>query len=446
MTTKTSRGARPIVAIVGRPNVGKSTLFNRIAGNRAAVVSEVPGTTRDRVTTETVWGDREFILVDTGGLDPDPQGELLEDVRSQVDVAVSEADTIVFLVDANEGLTSVDRDVADLLRRSGKRPVLAANKADNRRRAMGALDFHELGLGDPIPISAHHNLGVDDLMTEVLAHLPPEAPETVTDAGLKLAIVGRTNVGKSALLNAVTGEERAIVSDVPGTTRDTLDALVSYGDETVLIVDTAGIRRRGRIKPGIERYSALRAVRSIDRAEVAILVMDASEVATGQDTHIASYVLDAYKGIVLCVNKWDLARGLGLDKRSVERTVRERFKFAAHAPVIFVSALRRYGMGALLEATQGVRREWSRDVQKSGLKRTVLTAMAAHPPATAGRHAVKVYGVSQDQTGPPSFTFYVNRADMVHFSYQRYLENTLRRAYGFQGTPLRVRFKGGRGK
>ncbi len=446
MTTKTTRGARPIVAIVGRPNVGKSTLFNRIAGDRAAVVSDIPGTTRDRVTTETTWGDRVFILVDTGGLDPDPRGELLENVRSQVDVAVSEADTIVFLVDANEGLTSVDRDVADLLRRGGKRPVLAANKADNRRRAVGALDFHELGLGDPIPISAHHNRGVDDLMTRVLARLPPERPEAVTDAGLRLAIVGRTNVGKSALLNAVTGEDRAIVSDAPGTTRDALDALVRYGDETVLIVDTAGIRRRGRIKPGIERYSALRAVRAIDRAEVAILVMDASEVATGQDTHIASYVLAAYKGIVLCVNKWDLARGLGLDKKSVERTVRERFKFASHAPVVFVSALRGSGIGALLEAAQGVRGEWGRDVQKSGLKRTVLTAMAAHPPATAGRHALKVYGVSQDQTGPPSFTFYVNRADMVHFSYQRYLENTLRRAYGFQGTPLRVRFKGGRGK
>lgn len=433
---------KPVIAIVGRPNVGKSTLFNRIAGQRTAVVSDTPGTTRDRVTTETVWSDRAFILVDTGGMDLYQKDELLDEVRHQVEVAISEADVIILLVDANDGVTPVDKDVADELRRNGKQPVLAANKADNHMRELSALEFHKLGLGDPIPISAHHNRGIDDLMVEVLAHLPPGTTDMSPEADLKLAIVGRTNVGKSALLNAITDEDRVIVSDIPGTTRDTVDSLVDYKGKNVLVVDTAGIRRRGRIKPGIERYSALRAVRAIDRAEVAILVVDASEVGTVQDAHIAGYVMDAFKGIVLCVNKWDLAADLGLDRNEVEQTVRERLKFARHSPIVFVSALRRSGIGELMDAVQDVQQQWNKEIPRYGLRRTIFGAMAAHPPATAGRFALKIHGVFQDQTGPPSFTFYVNRADMVHFSYRRYLENTLRRVYGFQGTPLRIRFKG----
>ena len=433
---------KPLVAIVGRPNVGKSTLFNRLARQRSAIVSEVAGTTRDRVTTDVIWGDHPFILVDTGGLDLFPKTELWRKVVGQVEVAIADADVVIMLVDAHEGVTTGDRDVTETLRRATKPIVLAANKADNERRAADALDFYELGLGEPIPVSAYHNRGIDDLMAAVIALFPPKSDIVAPEADMRLAIVGRANVGKSMLLNAITGQQRAIVSDVPGTTRDALDTLMRYGERTMLLIDTAGIRRRGRIEPGIERFSVLRAIRAIDRADVAALVMDSSELATSQDAHIGGYILDAYKGVVLTVNKWDLAEELGLSKEEASRKVRRLFRFASHAPICFVSALRGSGIPVLLEKAKEVHREWSRGLPRYQLRRTILEAVAAHPPATSGRHALKVYGVAQDEAGPPSFTFYVNRSDMVHFSYKRYLENALREAYGFEGSPLRMRFKG----
>ena len=323
---------KPVVAIVGRPNVGKSTLFNRVASSPSAIVSDVAGTTRDRVVTETEWAGREFILADTGGLAVDPETELLARVNEQVLAAMREADVVVAVVDTAAGVTPSDRDVADAVRGTGRPFVLAANKADNDQRAVAAVDFYELGLGEPHPVSAYHNAGVDDLMSAVVSRFPAPVEHAEPSADLRLAIVGRTNVGKSMLANAVVGRERSIVSDVPGTTRDALDTLIAYEDSTVLLIDTAGIRRRGRIEQGIERYSVLRAIRAIDRADVAVLVMDASEVATAQDTHIAGYVIEAYKGIVIAVNKWDLSRELGLTKQDVETRVRERFRFAPYAP------------------------------------------------------------------------------------------------------------------
>jgi GTP-binding protein len=436
------RTIKPVVAIVGRPNVGKSTLFNRLVGRLEAIVSDVAGTTRDRVATETVWADHAFILVDTGGLELFPETDLLQLVKAQIGVAIEEADVIIALVDVSVGVTGPDRDVADALRATSKPVVLAANKADNEAREATAPEFYELGLGDPIPISAYHNIGIEDLMAQVVERFPSEPQLPEPDADLKLAIVGRTNVGKSMLLNAITGRERAIVSEIPGTTRDALDTLLIYGDKRVLLIDTAGIRRRGSIKPGIERYSVLRAIRAVDRADVAVVLMDASEPATNQDTHIASYVLNAYKGIVLAVNKWDLARELGLKQTEVEQEVRARFGFATYAPVCFTSALAQTGVENLLDTAQGVYEEWTKGVPRYDLRRTVMRAVAEHPPATSGRRALKIYTVAQDQTGPPSFTFYVNRSDMVHFSYKRYLENTLRAAYDFKGSPLRMRFKG----
>ena len=434
--------AKPLVAIVGRPNVGKSTLFNRLVGRPTAIVSRVAGTTRDRVTTEAVWEDHPFILVDTGGLDLFPQTELWQKVKAQVEVAIDEADVIIMLADVGTGVTAADRDVADALRKAGKPVVVAATKADNEAREAAAVEFYELGLGEPNPISAYHNIGIDDLMTRVVQHFPagPQHPEPDTD--LKLAIVGRTNVGKSLLLNAITGQERAIVSEVPGTTRDALDTLVDYDERSVLLIDTAGIRRSGRIEPGIERYSVLRAIRALDRADVAVLVMDASELATSQDTHIASYILGAYKGIVLAVNKWDLVSELGLTKQEALRRINERFRFASYAPICFVSALKGSGIEGLLETTHEVYGHWTKGLPRYDLRRTVMNAVADHPPGTTGRSSLKIYSVAQDQTGPPSFTFYVNRSDMVHFSYQRYLENSLRKAYEFKGSPLRMRFKG----
>ncbi len=436
------RDTKPLVAIVGRPNVGKSTLFNRLAGQPTAIVSDIPGTTRDRVTSETVWGERPFILVDTGGLEAAPQTELWRQIKGQIEMAIAEADVIIMLVDARSGVTPADTDVADALRRAVKPIVLAANKADIEAHESEALVFYELGLGDPLPVSAYHNRGIDDLMAQVIALFPAGPPNPAPDADLRLAIVGRTNVGKSMLLNTLAGQDRAIVNEVPGTTRDALDTLMAYGPLSVLLIDTAGLRRRGRIEPGIERYSALRAIRAIDRADVAVLLMDATELATAQDAHIANYILDAYKGIVLAVNKWDLARDLDLTQDEASMRVRERFKFARYAPVCFVSALRGTGIDGLVDMAQSVSQQWSKGLPRYALRRTILDAVAEHPPATSGRRTLKIYGVAQDQVGPPSFTFYVNRSDIVHFAYKRYLENTLRRVYGFEGSPLKMRFKG----
>jgi GTP-binding protein len=435
------REVKPLVAIVGRPNVGKSTLFNRVSGMRSAIVSPIPGTTRDRVTNDAVWGDYPFILVDTGGLELSSETLLWHKVRDQINTAITEADVIIMLVDADEGVTAPDRDVADLLRRTTKPVVLAANKADNDMREAEAVEFYELGLGDPLPVSAYHNRGIDDLMARVVAHFPAEPPGPAQDADLRLAIVGRTNVGKSMLLNAIAGQDRAIVSEVPGTTRDAIDTVITHDQKSVLLIDTAGIRRRGSIQPGIERYSALRAIRAIDRAQVVVLVMDASELATSQDSHIAGYVTNAYRGIVLAVNKWDLASELGLGKDEAAAKIRERFKFAPHAPICFISALQGTGTDTLLETAQVVYGSWSKEVPRYDLRRTILDAVARHPPPSSGRGAVKIYGVKQDQAGPPTFTFYVNRSNMAHITYQRYLQNTLRKQYGFDGCSLRMRFK-----
>ena len=439
---------KPLVAIAGHPNVGKSTLFNRLVGQRTAIVSEVPGTTRDRVTTETVWGDRPFILVDTGGLQLSPIGDpdLWQLITKQVNVAIEEADVIIMMVDAGVGVTGGDIEVAQALRVSGKPIVLAANKADNDRRESGAVEFYELGLGPPIPISAYHNIGIDDLMAQVIEHYPNKREDLTPEADLKLAIVGRSNVGKSMMLNAITEQERAIVSATPGTTRDSLDEFVRYRDKSLLLIDTAGIRRSGSIEQGIERYSVIRAIRAIDRADVAVLVIDAAEPATNQDTHVASYILDAHKGIVLAVNKWDLAPELGMGKEKAMQEVNQRFKFASYAPLCFTSGLRRTGIEELLDTAFLVHEEWSKSLRYYDLRRTVMNAISEHPPHSSGRRSLKIFGVTQDSAGPPSFTFYVNKSDMVHFSYRRYLESALRKAYGFKGCPIRMRFRGRGGK
>ncbi len=438
---------KPLVAIVGRPNVGKSTLFNRLVGRPISIVSDIAGTTRDRVSTETEWAEYPFILVDTGGLAERNDGtdvtptQIWEKVRSQIDVAIEDADIIVMVADVGTGVTPADHDVAAALRHASKPVIVAVNKSDNVSREQEVFDFYDLGLGDPIPISAYHNVGIDDLMSEVVSAFPSEPDMPEIEADLKVALVGRTNAGKSMLLNALVGHERSIVSETPGTTRDAVDTLIIRDDRRTLLVDTAGLRRRGSIKPGIERYSSLRSIRAIDRADVAVLVLDATELATAQDAHIASYILDAYKGIVFAINKWDLARQVGLNQETATYKVRERFKFATFAPICFISALRKTGLDAMMDTVDSVSEQWHKDLPRYDLRRTVLNAVAAHPPALSGRSAAKIYSVAQDATGPPSFTFYVNRADMVHFGYQRYLENAIRDAYGFEGSPLRMRFK-----
>ena len=367
-------------------------------------------------------------------------------VRGQVETAIDDADIIIMVVDVTEGVTGSDIDVADLLRVGGKPVVLAVNKVDTEQKAEGAFEFFELGLGYPHPISGYHNLGLDDMMAEVVTHFPPEPEFPEPDADLRLAIVGRPNVGKSMLLNALTGENRSIVSDIPGTTRDTIDTLIKYNDMDVLLIDTAGIRRRGKIGTGIEKYSVIRSVRAIDRADVVVLLMDAMEPATMQDTHIAGYILDAYKGVVFVVNKWDLLEGKGITKGEIEALLKDRFRFATYAPVCFTSALNGTGLEELMDTSLDVYNEWTKGIPRYDLRRTMMSAIAEHPPTGIKGRTLKIYSVSQEEVAPPSFTFFVNRSDSIHFSYERFLENRLRRAYDFRGSPLKMRFKGRRGR
>jgi len=433
--------AKPVVAIVGRPNVGKSTMFNRLVGRSAAIVSRMAGTTRDRNTSETEWGEHLFILVDTGGLEIFPEDDMWRQVRAQIETAIEDADVIIMMVDVREGVTPDDVDVAQLLRPVDQPIILAANKADTATVGTTVSEFYELGLGDPHPISAYHNIGLDDMMAEVIKHFPDGTEFPEPEADLRVAIVGRPNVGKSQLLNIITGENRSIVSDVPGTTRDTIDTLIEVEDKTVLLIDTAGIRRRGKIGTGVEKYSVIRSVRAIDRADVAILLMDASEPATAQDSHIASYILDSYKGVVLAVNKWDLAGELNVNREDVMAVVADKFRFASYAPLRFISALTGQGVNQLLDTALSVHRQWTKNLPRYDLRRTVMNAVAEHPPVAQKGRSLRIYNVSQDQAGPPTFTFYVNHSDTLHFSYQRYLENRLREVYDFRGSPLKMRFR-----
>ncbi|MBI4305323.1 MAG: ribosome biogenesis GTPase Der [Chloroflexi bacterium] len=432
--------ALPIVAIIGRPNVGKSTLFNRLAGRRIAIVSDIPGTTRDRVSTDARWRDLRFILVDTGGIDPRAGDAIYREVQAQTASAIEDADVMILVTDASEGVTAGDRDAVDQARRSGKPVVLAANKAESERRALATVEFYELGLGDPLPISAYHGHGIDELMEKVAESLPAEIESEEPERVPRVAIVGRTNVGKSALLNAIAGKTRSIVSPIPGTTRDPVDTLYRYKEQDLLFIDTAGLRRRGHIEPGIEKYSALRTIQAIERCYVAILVLDASEFVTAQDTHIAGYIEDAGRGAVIVVNKWDLAPELNLETKDVERSIRRRLQFLDGAPIRFTSAIERTGIPSLLSAIVDVHEQWRRTLEPEELRRVLMEALAAHPPPSEGRRETRIYRVVQRRTGPPTFVFHTSDPDRIHFSYRRYLENCMRQAFGFEGAPLKLEF------
>jgi len=435
-------GSRPVVAIVGRPNVGKSTLLNRLVEKAVAIVQDLPGTTRDRVYVDTTWMGYPLTIVDTGGLEPGASAGMAQRVKAQIMAAIEEAEVIIFLVDVRDGMTSVDLEIAEELRRSGKPIVLAVNKADNEKRAQEAFQFYELAIGDPIPISAYHGIGIADLMDAVVAKL--SSPPTVVEEAemTKLAIVGRPNVGKSMLLNAILGEERVIVDEKPGTTRDAIDTVFHYNDQPMLLIDTAGIRRRGRVEVGVERYSVKRALQAIDRADVALLVLDAGEGIASQDTHIAGYIAQAFKGIVVVVNKWDLAEEKGMDAAEYTKEIRGRLKFASYVPILYVSAKFRRGIDKILAVAQEIAQERLKRVPTSTLNSMVTEAVTTHAPPPVRGKRLKILYATQVEVGPPTFAFFVNNAKLVHFSYQRYLENKLRQAFGFGGTPLRLIFKG----
>ena len=432
----------PVVAVVGRPNVGKSALFNRIVGGRPALVEDLPGTTRDRIYGDAEWRGRAFQIVDTGGLEPDEAGTYTPLVRAQVEYALREADVILFVVDARSGTTAADEEVADLLRRTAKPVLLLANKAENRERQESAIGFYELGLGDPIPVSATHGLGVADVLDVVIDTLAPAEP-VETPEGLRLAIVGRPNVGKSALLNAVLGEERVIVSDVPGTTRDAIDTPFTFATHQLVLIDTAGLRRRGSIEAGVEKHSALRARRALERADVALCVFDLAESFTAQDAHVVGYALDAAKGVVVVANKWDLVREGEWTRDDFERRLRWKLKFAPWVSIRFVSALERTGIEPLLEEAVRIGAERERHIETGALNHAIRRAVAEKPPpnpAKTGR--LKLLYVTQAETNPPTFVFFVNEPSRAHFGYRRYMENVIRRTFGFEGTAIRLVFRG----
>lgn len=432
---------RPIVALVGRPNVGKSTLFNRMVGARLAVVHETPGTTRDRLYGEVEWRGRTFAIVDTGGIGMEEIDELGHSVVGQAETAMREADVVVFLTDARAGPLPSDFDIADRLRRSTKPIIVATNKADSPKDQLRATDFFELGLGEPVVFSAIRGTGTGDLLDTIVERLPPSAEDEGETDAVAVAIVGRPNVGKSSLLNAIAGDERAIVHDVPGTTRDAIDTLVDHKGRELLLIDTAGIRRRGRIERGIETYSVLRAMRAIERAEVAIVLLDADAGITAQDAHVAGYIHDAAKGCVIGENKWDLVERSPDSGARHLAEVRRNLVFLDYAPVVFLSAQTGLNVGRLLDHVGAVADERSRRIATAEVNEFFREAVASHPLTTKGR-MLKLLYATQASVRPPTFVLFVNDPSIVHFSYRRYLENQIRRRFGFEGTGIRIVLRG----
>ena len=447
---------KPVVALVGRPNVGKSTLFNRLVGERLAVTHEMPGTTRDRLHGESFWNAATFQVIDTGGIevyqpagarDESPLAEgsaaFVAEIIEQAMVAIADADVIILLVDAQVGVTAADEAIAEILRRSDKPVLVAANKIDDRRSLDDAWDFYSLGLDAVSGISAIHGLGVGDLLDELVTRLDQleEDWDDDEDEHLKIAIVGRPNAGKSTLLNKLIGEQRAIVSEVAGTTRDAIDTDISWHGERITLIDTAGIRRRGRIQAGVERYSVIRAMNAISRADVSLLVIDAHVGVTEQDEHIAGYVIEEYKSLVIVVNKWD-----ALDKDAHTMTafidnIRDRLHFVRYAPIIFISALEGQRIHQVLEVAHRVWEARFFRMPTADVNRLLREAVDRHPPHAKGTRRLKFLYAAQVRTDPPLILFHVNDPKQVHFSYKRYLENQFRAAYEFEGTPIRMSFR-----
>lgn len=434
--------AKPLVALVGRPNVGKSTLFNRVIGERVAIVEDIAGTTRDRLYYEADWNGREFTIVDTGGLEIEPGSDMAQRVRQQAEVAIAEADVIVFLVDARLGPSPGDADVAQILRQTTKPVILVVNKADTARERMGAAEFYQLGLPRVYSISAMHGTGTGDLLDAIVESLPPPEPEPEEDEStIRVALVGRPNVGKSSLLNAITGEERAVVSEIPGTTRDATDTEVDYKGHQIILIDTAGMRRRGKIERGIEHYSVLRAIRAIERADVVVLVIDGSEGVTAQDTHLAGYAVSESKGLCFVVNKWDLLPRSPETYDAFTIQVREEFKFAAFAPLLFVSARQRWHVDEVMKTVIQIGEQRKRRIPTATFNDLIAEAIQTHgPPSDRGR-SLKILYATQVAINPPTFVLFVNDANLLHFSYQRFLENRIRQAFGFEGTAIKLIFR-----
>jgi GTP-binding protein len=448
---------KPIVALVGRPNVGKSTLFNRLVGERLAVTHETPGTTRDRLQGESNWNGVDFHVIDTGGIEIyQPKGsrntaplaegsaDFVPLIRAQAITAMQDADAIVLVVDARHGITAADEAIAEILRPTNKPIFVAANKADDLKTDSDAFEFYALGIGEVFAISAIHGNGVGDLLDGIMTALQQLVEELAAedqDEHLKIAIVGRPNAGKSTLVNKLIGEDRVIVSPIPGTTRDAIDTDLQWHGATVTLIDTAGIRRRGKIEPGVEQFSVIRTFKAIERADVSILMIDAQEGVTEQDEHIAGYVLEQYKGLVIVVNKWDVVEKDNYTLNEFLAKVRERLHFVPYAPVIFISALTGQRIHQVLETVNHVWENRFIRIPTSELNQIIRDAVEQHAPPSKGIRRLKIYYATQVRTDPPLFLLHINDKSLLHFSYERYLENQLRAKYSFEGTPIRISFR-----
>ncbi|MDO4552334.1 MAG: ribosome biogenesis GTPase Der [Bacillota bacterium] len=432
--------SKPVVAVVGRPNVGKSTLFNKIIGKRMAIVEDTPGVTRDRIYGQAEWLGREFLLIDTGGIEPESEDVILSQMRLQAEIAMETAHVILFLVDGKEGLTSTDREVASMLMKKGKDVILVVNKADGKELPESFYDFYELGLGEPVPVSAANMLGLGDLLEQVTAHFPEGGEEEEEDVQ-GIAVIGKPNVGKSSLINALLGEERVIVSNIPGTTRDSVDTPFEWGGERWNLIDTAGIRRQNRINEDIERYSVIRAVSAIERSDVCLLMIDASQGVTDQDKRVAGMAHEAGKGIVIVVNKWDLIEKDNHTMSQFERTIRAELLFLAYAPILFISVLKKQRTGKVMELVKYVSEKRALRVSTGQLNSLITDAtMMKQPPSDKGKR-LKIYYVTQVGVKPPLFSFKINDRELMHFSYARYLENQIRQGFGFEGTSIKFVFR-----
>lgn len=435
---------KPIVAIVGRPNVGKSTLFNIFANSRISIVEDTPGVTRDRLYADTEWLDNEFMMVDTGGIEIMNTDKIAVSIRQQAQIAIAEADVILFVCDARAGITHEDAEVAKMLRQSKKPIVLAINKADSPKQEMEIFEFYNLGIGEPIPVSAANHLGLGDLLDAVVEKFPETSAygEDGNEDEIKVALIGRPNVGKSSIFNTLVGEERSIVCDVAGTTRDAIDTPVIREGQKFLFIDTAGMRRKARIDEPIEKYSIIRSLRAVDRSDVVLMVIDAIDGVTEQDKKIAGYAHEAGKGIVLVVNKWDLYDKDNTSTLRYTENLRRELVFMQYAPVVFVSAMTKQRIHRLPEVIHYVAEQNAMRISTSVLNQVVEDAIAINPPPTEKGQRLKILYATQVKIKPPTFVIFVNEPEIMHFSYQRYLENKLREAFGFEGTPLQMIIRG----
>ena len=433
--------SKPIVAVVGRPNVGKSTFFNKIVGSRVSIVEDTPGVTRDRIIADAEWTGKHFMLIDTGGIEPENQDIIPSRMRAQAEMAMDMADVILFMVDGRSGVTAADREVADMLRRKNKNVILVANKIDTSKLPEDFYDFYELGLGEPFAVSSTNQLGLGDLLDEIISMIPDEAFVEEDEDDIKIAIIGRPNVGKSSLVNAFLGEERVIVSEIAGTTRDSIDTPFEKDGQKYTLIDTAGIRRRSKVTDDVEKFSVIRAMAAIERCDVALMVLDATEGLADQDKRIVGMAHEAGKGIIIVVNKWDLVAKETNTMRDMERKIKGELQFMSYAPVMFTSAVKGQRLLPVIDAARSVAENRAMRVGTGQLNSLIADAVMMNPTPVDKGKRLKIYYASQIGIKPPLFAFSVNDRELMHFSYARYLENKIREGYGFAGTSIKFVFR-----